>query len=117
MPSLTISYFERRESIFMILDQFMSDAAIGMNSLVEARKDLFCTSVADDLVIFDAEKGTYYGSGLVGQQIWGIISEPKSVDAVCDALLEKFDVDRRVCEKQVLEFLSDLHGRGLIHVN
>lgn len=95
----------------------MSDPSIDLESTVEARSDLFTTTVSDDLVIFDPEQGTYFGSGLVGQEIWGIIAQPKSAKSVCDALLEEFDIDRKTCETQVLEFLSELNARGLIKVS
>lgn len=94
----------------------MSASTIGPDNIVVTRKDVFFTSVSDDLVIFDANQGTYFGSGLVGQQIWSIISEEKSVKVVCDELLEQFAIDRPTCEKQVLSFLSDLKTRGLIEV-
>lgn len=94
----------------------MSEVEIGPSSMVMARDDLFSTSVGDDLVLFDAAQGTYFGSGLVGQTIWNTISETKSVKSVCNELLDQFNIDPQTCERQVIAFLAELNSRGLIKV-
>lgn len=75
---------------------------------------VFSSSVGDDLVIFDHARGAYYGSGPVGEAIWALIEEPLSVSAICDRLMEQFEVDRATCEREVIDFLGDLGTRGLI---
>ena len=94
----------------------MNEIVINGDSVVKAREDVFSTSVGDELVIFDAESGTYFGSGDVGQQIWQELSEKTTANAVCDALMEKFDVDRATCEEQVFAFIAELSKRGLLEV-
>lgn len=89
---------------------------VALSSKVVAKSGTFSTSVGDDLVLFDPEQGAYYGSGMVGEQIWSLIADEQEVRSICDSLLERFEVERQTCEAQVLEFLGELNEHGLIHV-
>lgn len=87
---------------------------VTLASRIAARQTVFSTSVDDDLILFDPDSGEYYGAGIVGQKIWDLITEECTVETVCGELLEEFDVDRQTCESDVLQFLNELHARGLI---
>lgn len=94
----------------------MSSVPLYRDSAVRRVETVFSSSVGDDLVIFDHQQGAYYGSGPVGEAIWSLISEERRVAEICDHLMERFEVDRATCETEVLGFLSELHGRGLLEV-
>ena len=100
----------------MLKDDVVADV-ITLTTRVCAKPTVFGTSVDDDLILFDPESGTYYGAGAVGQKIWDLITDEREVKAVCDDLLEEFDIDRQTCEADVLEFLNTLHAKGLIQAD
>ena len=89
---------------------------VDLNSTVKARPDVFATSVDDELVLFDPEKGAYYGAGVVGERIWALVSEGKSIEVLCEELTHLFDVDRSTCEADVIMFLNELEAHGLVSV-
>jgi len=62
------------------------------------------------------ENGEYYGLDDIGSRIWELIEKPVKVSNLIDTLLERFDVDRGTCEKDVLKFLNDLNGDNILVV-
>ncbi len=89
---------------------------VQLTSKVVKSGETFATSVGGDLVLFDSERGSYYGSGIVGEKIWSLVADERSVLDICDSLMDQFDVDRQTCEAQVLEFLSKLNELKLVKV-
>jgi len=91
--------------------------SVRLQSSVSARNGVFATTVDDELVLFDPEQGSYFGSGIVGERIWSFLSEERTVSDVCDALMDEFDVERSVCEAEVISFLNALAERTLVKVS
>lgn len=86
------------------------------SSLVKRDSALLSTRVDDDLVLFSAEQGMYYGTQVVGSRIWALIEDELSVVEICDKLLEEFSVDRVTCEREVMQFVEQLAEEGLVSV-
>ncbi|WP_175507768.1 PqqD family peptide modification chaperone [Halomonas korlensis] len=86
------------------------------STLVKRHPSLLSSSVDDDLVLFSAEQGMYYGTQAVGRRIWTLIEDEVSVAEVCDKLLDEFSVDRVTCEREVLQFVEQLANEGMVTV-
>lgn len=93
-----------------------SPILIHLKSTVRRSPDPVSSEIEDDLVILSVERGRYYGTELVGQRIWSMLTEPMLVESLCDALMQEFDVERPDCEQDVLAFLGQLQQEGLIEV-
>jgi hypothetical protein len=72
------------------------------------RVELAGSRIDDEMVFFDQEAGKYYATGSVGADIWEFLDAPRSFAAICDHLLDLYDVDHATCEAQVRGFLSQL---------
>ncbi|WP_444677353.1 PqqD family peptide modification chaperone [Halomonas sp. E19] len=72
--------------------------------------------VDDDLVLFSAKKGMYYGTQSIGQQIWEHLETEIQLADLCDRLQASFNVERDTCEREVVAFLTQLQQEGLITV-
>ena len=72
------------------------------------------SSVADELVMFDTEKGKYYGLNDIATEIWNILDEPVTVEELCEALTAEFEVSEEECREDLLTFLPKLLEKGLI---
>ncbi|WP_163560689.1 PqqD family peptide modification chaperone [Halomonas sp. NO4] len=73
--------------------------------------------VDDELVLFSAENGMYYGTQAVGERIWSLVERECTVAELCERLMAEFDVPRVTCEREVMDFLESLHQEALIVVN
>jgi hypothetical protein len=91
--------------------------SISLTSKIVLSKAAFTSSVGGDLIIFDPDHGSYYGSGPVGARIWELIEKHALVADICASLMQEFNVDRETCEREVVVFLSELEKRGLVTVN
>ena len=79
------------------------------------RSEEFITSTVDnELVMMSLEKGTYYGLDAIGSRIWENIAEPITVGALCQKLIDQFEVDPDKCQTDVLTFLNELHREDMI---
>lgn len=84
------------------------------NSKLISRTEIPGSKIDDELVFFNHETGMYYGTGQVGAEIWEFLDEPRSMADICDRLLEKFEVDRDTCEKQVHLFIEEMVASGIL---
>ncbi|MBK8899941.1 MAG: lasso peptide biosynthesis PqqD family chaperone [Anaerolineaceae bacterium] len=79
------------------------------------RSEEFITSTVDnELVMMSLEKGTYYGLDAIGSRIWENIAEPITIGALCQKLIDQFEVDPDQCQADVLTFLNELHREDMI---
>lgn len=70
--------------------------------------------VDDEVVMLDTRQGCYFGLDRSGTVIWDLIAEPRSVEDVCRAVAERYDVAPETCRADVVSFLADLADAGLI---
>jgi len=66
--------------------------------------------------MLDVDTGLYHGLNSIGHQIWRLIEQPTFVLAVCDQLMQEYDVDNDTCYEQVLNFLNRLDRNNLLVV-
>jgi hypothetical protein len=72
------------------------------------RVELPGSRIQDEMVFFDQSAGKYYATGPVGADIWEFLDAPKSFAAICDHLLNIYDVDRATCETEAGTFLTQM---------
>jgi len=89
---------------------------ISLKSVVVQVVDLVSSSLDDETVMMSVNSGKYYGLDEIGSRIWELIEEPRSVSDLCDILFGEFEVDRKQCEKDVLDFLNELAKKNLLRV-
>lgn len=92
----------------------MATARIGLGDRVSRGRGHVETRADGQTLMMSLERGHYYALAGTGQRIWDLIAEPVEVGAVVDALLAEYAVERAVCEAEVLAFLAELDGNGLI---
>jgi hypothetical protein len=68
------------------------------------------------MAIVNFDNGVYYGLDPTGARIWNLLSEPSTVDELCDTLARVYDVDRSTLESDVRAFVGDLAEQGLVEI-
>jgi len=79
-----------------------------------AGPDVLARQVGDELVLLDLPSGTYFSVNAVGALAWELLKSGATGTEVCDAVEQRFDVDRSTVEADMAELLADLAGRGMI---
>ena len=90
------------------------ETVLGPATVICRTPDLMATELDDITVMFRAEKEKYYGFETVGSRIWQLLEAPTTVAALCDVLLQEFDVSREQCEQETLDFVRQLHAEDLV---
>jgi Coenzyme PQQ synthesis protein D (PqqD) len=67
-------------------------------------------------VMMDVGNGKYYKMDDIGSRVWNLIEKPITVSAVCDQLVQEFEVERSTCEEDVGALLKGLLQHNLIRV-
>jgi len=92
------------------------ESVISDPSVVVASKDQFSCPLGDDTVILDLKAGLYFSLDNVGTLVWQLVQQPRSVRELREAILETFEVEPQVCERDLLALLHDLAGRNLVEI-
>ena len=92
---------------------------LSLQTIVSAREDVLASGLSEtEMVMMNIDKGFYYGLEEVAKTIWDALDEPKSVDAICDVVIDSYDdVDRATVEPDVLAFVGQLVREELIQVH
>jgi hypothetical protein len=70
--------------------------------------------IDDEVVMLDTRQSSYFGLDTTGTAIWELLDEPRRVSEVCELLMARFEVDADTCLQDVLPFLGELVGAGLV---
>ena len=85
-------------------------------SVISVTKEAVHCDVEDEVVILGLKDGVYYGLSPVGAFIWNLIQEPKTVAEIREAVLDEYDVEKEVCEKDIMELIAELSDKGLVDI-
>jgi hypothetical protein len=91
-------------------------STISIDSVVAVTTDQISCDLDGDAAILNLKSGTYHGLDSVGATVWSLLATPTTVRALADAIIERYEVDRARCERDLLELLGKLAERGLIEV-
>ena len=89
---------------------------ITLKSVIAQSEDQVSTDLEGEVVIMGIQQGNYYSMNSVLSRIWTLAGKPIKLSALCDALMEEYEVERDVCEKQVLEAVQSLAQEKLVTV-
>ncbi|MCC5904791.1 MAG: PqqD family protein [Balneolaceae bacterium] len=89
---------------------------MNLKSKIKRTRDVVASPIDDEMVMFDADAGKYYGLNRVAASAWNLLEESKTVEELCKELLEIYDISEEQCQQEVLNFLPDLEDKGLIKV-
>lgn len=87
-----------------------------LNSIVSQKSQVIGAEIDGEAVLLGIENGKYYGMREIGSYIWKLIATPIRVDDLCVQLMKTYDVERDMCETDVLSFLNQLHNESLIDI-
>ena len=94
----------------------MTRNAVPESALLIADPDVLATEFGDEVVLLNLRDGVYYGLADVGLLIWRMLRRPVTMQAICDAIADGYDVDRARCERDVRTLIADLTDHGLITI-
>lgn len=77
-------------------------------------KEVIQSKIGDEVVMLDIDSGFYFGLNSVGSEIWSHLSEPITIEDLLNKLMARFDIDKETCQKDTLEFMTQLLEKNII---
>lgn len=68
-------------------------------------------------VMLSIQNGKYYNLGSTGGEIWERIATPTPISQLVEHFYSSYNIERDVCEQQIIDFLEQLVQEGLVEVS
>ncbi len=72
------------------------------------------TELHGEVVMMDADKGSFHAMKDTGLVIWNLLDEVDDVDSLVEELTRRYEVDAAQCRSEVAAFLSRLVAAGFV---
>jgi hypothetical protein len=92
------------------------DASLSVHSVVVAAREQVSCPLGEESAILNLKNSVYYGMNPIGTRVWNLLKEPRTVAELRDTLLSEYEVDAKLCERDLLDLLEKMKGEGLIEV-
>lgn len=96
--------------------QIKGDDMLETDKTIRRSIDTITSPMDDELVMMRMENNAYYGLNSVGRKIWELLEEEQTLASLCGQLMEKYDVDHAVCQRDVSALIEQLEKSGLVTV-
>jgi hypothetical protein len=93
-----------------------SENSLTLDTTVTASDDVVVSTLDDEIVMMSVENGAYYSLDDIGRRVWELLEKPLSVSAVCDVIVDEYDVTRSECEQDMLTWLGELTDEKLVQI-
>ena len=81
---------------------------------VQLSDDVVTREVGEETMLLDLTSGTYFGLDPVGGRFWTLLEDGKSPLEARDELLELYEVDPAVLDRDLEALLAELTDKGLV---
>ena len=79
-----------------------------LNQKITFADTVFAQEVDGEMVLLDMESEIYFGLDEVGTAIWQAMQEKETLQEVFESLLEQYEVEAEVLEKDISDFIEKL---------
>lgn len=81
------------------------------------RPDTVAANLGEELAVLDLPSGSYLGFNATAAHVWRLLSQPRTLDALCEAMTAEFEIDADRCRAEVAALLDRLRDAGLVTVD
>ena len=87
-----------------------------LSSRIVRAQDALSAPVDNEIVLLAPALDEYVALNDIGRQIWDALEETQSVEQLCRRLSSEFDASTGEIAADIMPFLDELAGKGLVHV-
>lgn len=89
---------------------------VSLDATVRIPEDVVFRELDGEAVLLNLESGIYFGLDPVGTRIWQLVEEHQTLRRVLDALQAEYEAPAADLESDLVRFVDQLHGKGLLTV-
>jgi len=118
VPARSSTAWSAGELKYPALKEFgaQMDASLSVQSVVVAAGEQVSCPLGEESAILNLKNSVYYGINPVGTRVWSLLKQPRSIKELRDTLLNEYEVDAELCERDLLTLLEKMRSEGLIEV-
>lgn len=90
---------------------------VNLQSRVSKRAEIVSGQIDDEFIMMSIESGKYHILNPTGSRIWSLLDKPQTVAELCAALTVEFKIAPAVCQKEVMDFITQLAARDIIVID
>ena len=79
--------------------------------------DTISGALHDQIVMMDIKRGTYYSLNTVATRIWELLEQTRTAEALCEVLVDEFDVEPSQCHQEVMKILAEMQKLNLVSMS
>jgi Coenzyme PQQ synthesis protein D (PqqD) len=87
-----------------------------LDSTVKVADDVICQEMDDEAVLLNMRTEIYFGLNAMGTRIWALLKSDAQIRTVAQALLDEYDIGADDVQRNLLDFVEQLHSKGLITI-
>ena len=76
--------------------------------------DVPTAEFGDELAVMDLSSGAYIAFNRTAADIWKLLAEPKTLEALCAILVERYRINPEYCRRDVEALLGELGEMGVV---
>lgn len=84
-----------------------------MTTYCRATEALY-SEVGSDVVAIHVGRGQCFGMEKVAADVWRLLDEPRNLDTICAALVDRYEIDPAECHAEIGQYLNQLCQEGLV---
>ena len=89
---------------------------INSNTILQRNPEQLFTIIDDEVVMLNIKHEEYLNLNSQAGFIWQQLKNPLSFGELTDQLCSAFNVDKKVCVKDTLDFIIELVEKGIIQI-
>ena len=82
--------------------------------LFKRSEQALSAEVGEDIVALHVARGHCFGMEEVAAAVWKLLERPASLEDICAALVNRYDVEAGLCRTEVGALLDDFQREGLV---
>lgn len=87
---------------------------ITVDTVLQRDVEHISTPLNGEFVAMSIERGEYFGIGGVGARAWEMLTEACSVAQLCQQICGEYEVERAICEADLIRFAEEMLELGLL---
>jgi len=79
-------------------------------------QELLQSEIDGETIMMSIDNGKYYGLNTVASRIWELIKKEPLFEELINTLISEYNIDKKQCETETIDFLQNLLENKLIKI-
>lgn len=89
---------------------------MNLSDKIELSSDVVSREVGSETMLLNLASGTYFGLDPVGARFWQLLEEGRTAAEARDVILNEYDVEPALLERDLEALIGDFVSHGLVSV-